>query len=160
MSLIHRTIEEICTDFINESTDYPLLIDRQNEVKPFLKKRLLAQETVTTKPVYGQPYEVSLSDGCKLELLSIPKGSFEMGSPEEEPGHWPDERLHSITFKEEFWMGKHEITQAQWKAVMGSNPSGFKGNDHPVENISWSDAREFCKKLTEMERAAGHIGED
>ena len=145
---------------IRGRTDYPLLIDRQNEVKPFLKKRLSTQEAASAKPVYGQPYEVTLPNQVKLELISIPKGSFEMGSPEEEPGHWSDEWLHTVTFKEEFWMGKYEITQAQWKAVMGSNPSGFKADDHPVENISWSDAREFCKKLTEIERAAGHIGED
>jgi formylglycine-generating enzyme required for sulfatase activity len=54
-------------------------------------------------------------------------------------------------------LGKYEVTQAQWERVMGNNPSRFKGADRPVENVSWSDAVEFCKKLTEMEKKAGRL---
>jgi formylglycine-generating enzyme required for sulfatase activity len=58
-----------------------------------------------------------------------------------------------------FLLGKHEVTQAQWEAVMGNNPSVFKksGADAPVENVSWDDAMAFCKKLNERERAAGRL---
>jgi formylglycine-generating enzyme required for sulfatase activity len=56
-----------------------------------------------------------------------------------------------------FWLGRTEVTQAQWQAIMGGNPSNFKGEDLPVDNVSWDDAMEFCRKLTERERAAGHL---
>ncbi|MSU46260.1 MAG: formylglycine-generating enzyme family protein [Lacunisphaera sp.] len=59
-----------------------------------------------------------------------------------------------------FWLGRTEVTQAQWRAVMGSIPSNFQGDDRPVEQVSWNDAIEFCRKLTERERAAGRIPYD
>lgn len=63
----------------------------------------------------------------------------------------------AVTLTEPFWLGKTEVTQAQWEALMGSNPSLFKGADLPVEQVSWRDANEFCLKLTERELAAGRL---
>ena len=64
-----------------------------------------------------------------------------------------------MTLTQGYWLGKTEVTQAQWEALMGSNPSNFKGADRPVEQVSWSDAKEFCAKLTERERTAGRLPE-
>ena len=64
---------------------------------------------------------------------------------------------HQVTLTKGFYLGKYEVTQAQWEQVMGSNPSEFKGADRPVEQVSWNDAVEFCKKLTVMEKRAGRV---
>ena len=85
-----------------------------------------------------------------LEMVYIPSGEFMMGSPESEKGGYKDERpQHKVTIKQAFYMGKYPITQAQWQAVMGNNPSHFKGEKRPVEEVSWNEAVEFCRRLSE-----------
>jgi formylglycine-generating enzyme required for sulfatase activity len=93
----------------------------------------------------------------KLELLRCPAFAFIMGSPADEMDRSNDETQHLVTISKPFWMGKTEVTQGQWQAVMGNNPSGFKCNDLPVERVSWDDAVSFCKKLTERAKAAGTL---
>ena len=83
-----------------------------------------------------------------LDLVRIHAGSFLMGSPMTEVGRSSMEMQHRVTITKGFWMGKYLVTQEQWEAVMGRNPSCFqKGGDYPVEQVSWEDAMEFCKKL-------------
>jgi len=84
-----------------------------------------------------------------MEFAYIPPGEFMMGSPEDEPERYDDEVLHHVTISKGFYMGTTTVTQGQWKAVMGNNPSSFKddGDEYPVETISWDDANEFIKKL-------------
>ncbi len=92
-----------------------------------------------------------LGNGVVLEMVSIPGGTFIMGSPETEEGRYRDleSPQHQVTVSA-FFAGKYPITQAQWQAVMGNNPSKFKGEKRPVEkNISWDDAVEFCRKLSQ-----------
>ncbi|GBU28599.1 serine/threonine protein kinase [Treponema sp. R8-4-B8] len=93
----------------------------------------------------------------KIEMVSIPAGTFMMGSPTNEPGRYSDETQHSVTLTKSFSMGKYEVTQEQYQAVMGSNPSyywpavtGEKGTPGklPVETVSWYDALVFCNKLS------------
>jgi sulfatase modifying factor 1 len=69
-----------------------------------------------------------------------------MGSPPEEEGRYVDETPHEVELTRGFWLGETEVTQAQWEAVMGSNPSGFRGADRPVEQVSWADARRFISR--------------
>ena len=83
----------------------------------------------------------ALPGGVKLEMAHIEPGSFMMGNGEEK-------RRERIT--EGFWIGKFEVTQAQWEAVMGENPSRFKGADNPVEMVSWDDCQRFLKKLNAL----------
>jgi len=91
-----------------------------------------------------------LGKGVVLEMVSIPGGTFVMGSPETEKGRSKSESpQHEVTV-EPFYMGKYPVTQAQWEAVMGNNPSRFKGKTRPVEKVSWNKAVEFCKRLSEM----------
>ena len=80
-----------------------------------------------------------------------------MGSLENEEGRRDDETRHKVTLTKGFYLGKYEVTQAQWTVVMETNPSEFAGDHLPVEMVSWKDAMEFCRKLTELERAAGRI---
>ncbi len=73
-----------------------------------------------------------------MEFVKIPSGSFMMGSPTSEKGRY-DETQHRVTISKDFYMGKYEVTQAQWQAIMGSNSSNFKGDNLPVEEVSWDD---------------------
>ncbi|MGK7946813.1 MAG: SUMF1/EgtB/PvdO family nonheme iron enzyme [Microcystaceae cyanobacterium] len=86
-----------------------------------------------------------LSNKVELEMVSIPTGEFMMGNNK----YGDDKPIHKVALKG-FYMGKYPITQAQYQAVMGVNPSRFKGDNHPVEQVSWNDAQEFCRKLSEM----------
>ena len=80
---------------------------------------------------------LDLGGGVTLELVWCPPGTFMMGSPEGEGGRNNDETRHRVTLTNEFWLGKTEVTQRQWEAVMGSNPSIVGGHDLPVESVSW-----------------------
>jgi formylglycine-generating enzyme required for sulfatase activity len=72
-----------------------------------------------------------------------------MGSPESEKDSEDSERpQHKVTVPE-FWMGKYPVTQAQYRAVTGKNPSHFKGDNRPVEYVSWHDANSFCKAISQ-----------
>lgn len=81
-----------------------------------------------------------------MELVYVPAGSFMMGSEK----YLKDGPAHQVTIREGFYMGRYEVTQAQWQAVMGSNPSEFKGDNLPVEQVSWNDAQKFIQKLSAM----------
>jgi len=82
-----------------------------------------------------------------IVFLLVEPGTFRMGSPEGEEGRDSDEGpVHEVEITRPFYLGETEVTQAQWKKVMGSNPSHRKGDDLPVENVSWNDAVEFCRK--------------
>jgi formylglycine-generating enzyme required for sulfatase activity len=82
-----------------------------------------------------------------IEMVWCPPGEFLMGSPLAEEGRSEDEKQVRVTLTRGFWLAKTECTQGQWQAVMGSNPSHFKGNRGPVESVSWDEAVSFCEKL-------------
>ncbi len=81
-----------------------------------------------------------------MEFVYVPAGSFMMGS---KTGTADERPVHKVTLREGFYMGRYEITQAQWQSVMGANPSRLKGDDLPVEQVSWTDAQAFIQKLNE-----------
>ncbi|MFB8798852.1 MAG: bifunctional serine/threonine-protein kinase/formylglycine-generating enzyme family protein [Microcoleus sp.] len=91
----------------------------------------------------------NLGDGITIDMIAIPGGSFVMGSPSTEAGRSSDEGPQRTVTVAPFFMGKYEVTQAQYQAVMGNNPSSFKGAKRPVENATWDEAVEFCRKLTQ-----------
>jgi formylglycine-generating enzyme required for sulfatase activity len=90
-----------------------------------------------------------LGNGVTLEMVEIPGGTLIMGSPKSEAGRDLDEGpQHQVTVPV-FFMAKYELTQAQYQAIMGSNPSRFPGNNRPVERVSWNNAVTFCEKLSQ-----------
>ena len=91
-----------------------------------------------------------------LTLVAIHPGSFTMGGAGGGPGRGDEGPPTRVTLSS-FWLGKHEITQAAWSAIMGSNPSDFRNPALPVDTINWNDATEFCRRLSERERAAGRL---
>ncbi|MBQ7590715.1 MAG: formylglycine-generating enzyme family protein [Verrucomicrobia bacterium] len=107
--------------------------------------------------VPGQNGTVSLPGGVYLDLNWIEPGTFTMGSPSDELGRSDDEIQHKVTLSKGYWLGKYEVTQAQYKAVMETNPSHFTGDNNPVDSVSWEEAMAFCTKLTEIEQAAGRL---
>lgn len=85
-------------------------------------------------------------NGVSFKMVTIPGGSFDMGSNE---GDSDEKPVHRVTVPQ-FYMGETEVTQALWEAVMGSNPSYFKGDNNPVENVSWDDCQVFITKLNAL----------
>jgi formylglycine-generating enzyme required for sulfatase activity/predicted Ser/Thr protein kinase len=94
-------------------------------------------------------YTETLRGGVELDMVAIPGGSFIMGAPASEAESHESERPQRQVTLSPFYMSKYPITQAQYQAIMGNNPSQFKGNNRPVENVSWNNAVEFCKKLSQ-----------
>ncbi len=92
-----------------------------------------------------------------MDMVWCPPGTFTMGSPETELDRFSIEYRHQEIISQGFWLGKYELTQSQYQAVMGRNPSEFVGSNNPVEQVTWYDAIEFCTKLTSIERAAGRL---
>ncbi|WP_298906494.1 SUMF1/EgtB/PvdO family nonheme iron enzyme [uncultured Nostoc sp.] len=94
-------------------------------------------------------FEEDLGNGVTLEMVQIPGGTFMMGSPEGEAEREEDESLQRQVTVPKFFMGKYAVTQAQYQTIMGINPSHFKGEKRPVEQVNWDEAVEFCKKLSQ-----------
>ncbi len=91
------------------------------------------------------------SPTLNAKFVLIPAGTFTMGSPKFEEGRYGSEPQHQVTISKPFYMQTTPVTQGQWKAIMGSNPSNFEGDDLPVEQASWNDVQEFIKKLNKQE---------
>ena len=98
------------------------------------------------RPAPEKNIAVDLGGGVKLEMILIPAGEFLMGSPDAEKDAYQDEKpQHRVRITKPFYLGKYAVTQDQWEAVMGSNPSHFKGPQNPVEQVSWEDCQEFLR---------------
>ena len=97
---------------------------------------------------YPQAVSIELGGSVKLELVLVPAGDFLMGSPDSQSDANRDQKpQHRVRITRPFYLGKYLVTQEQWQAVMGNNPSQFRGPKSPVENVSWDDCRQFLDKL-------------
>jgi formylglycine-generating enzyme required for sulfatase activity len=103
----------------------------------------------------GRGHSKMTTNSIGIEFALIPSGSFQMGCSDGDADCQDEEKpQHKVTISNSFYIGKYEVTQGQWKRVMGKNPSEFQncGEDCPVEQVSWNDAQEFISKLCEMEK--------
>ena len=91
---------------------------------------------------------IALGGGVTMEFILIKPGSFTMGS-DENTGDGDESPQHKVTITRPFYLGKFEVTQAQWTVVMGDDPSEFRGMQRPVDTVSWNDCQRFLAKLSE-----------
>ncbi len=103
-----------------------------------------ARQTATAKREATRKPAAERLRGLRFEFVAIEPGEFLMGS---NSGDDDEKPVHRVRLSKPFEMGKYEVTQAQWEAVMGTNPSQFKGADRPVERVSWYSAQAFISKL-------------
>ena len=91
------------------------------------------------------------ANGVSFDMMMVKAGTFTMGATSEMKALNSDEKpTHQVTLTNDYYIGKTEVTQALWKAVMGNNPSYFKGDNLPVENVSWDDCQKFISKLNSL----------
>ena len=94
---------------------------------------------------------IPVKNGITIDMVKVEAGTFMMGATYEMQKPYDDEKpVHQVTLTNNYYMGKYEVTQSLWQVVMGSNPSKFKGDDLPVERVSWNDCQEFISKLNSM----------
>src|SRR5579872_6012288 len=128
--------------------------------------------TSAADPMIGkEPGQVRDDNGLKTKLVWCSAGKFKMGTPvslsiklKTDKKTFPDESQMEVTLTTGFWLGKHEVTQSEWKQVMKTEPWKDKdynkeGEDYPATFVSWNDAGDFCRKFTEQERQAGRIAD-
>jgi len=102
-----------------------------------------------TTDVSGLPptLSVALPDGASLELVRVRPGQFTMGTPDDQQGKDDERPSHTVRITRDFYIGRFPVTQEQYQSIAGQNPSKCPGPRHPADNVSWSDATEFCRKL-------------
>ena len=112
---------------------------------------------ITRSPGRNPCFDETLGEGMALRMMQIPGGTFMMGSPEDELDNYASEQPQHEVSVATFFMGKYPITQAQWRFVaalasleieLNPDPPNFKGDDRPVEQVSWHEAVEFCQRLS------------
>jgi formylglycine-generating enzyme required for sulfatase activity len=125
------------------SNPAPLPVVPSQSVKPSFLSRLFSQPTQAPISTSSNSLILDCGNGVKLELVKVMAGSFNMGCNE----YSYEKPIHRVNLRE-FFIGKYPVTQAQYQAVIGKNPSNFKGDQNPVERVSWHDAVKFCEELS------------
>jgi hypothetical protein len=158
-------------DILNKFNKHPnapeLLSEIVFEVQEGIEKFWEAEDAKFAKAAeirmahrLGFNYPLKIATRVQFGVVAarwIPSGLFVMGSPNEEAGRSPDEVLHEVVLSYGFFMSETECTQEQWQSVMGYNPSSFKGDCFPVEQVSWEESAEFCQKLTMIQQKEGFL---
>ena len=137
-----RLMKEGCEEY---SETVSLAKGERKQVKAVLNKQEVQQSIETTTT--ASEYQTITIDGVSFTMKLVEGGTFQMGSNDcyAESDEKP---VHDVTLSS-YYIGETEVTQALWKAVMGNNPSYFKGDDLPVEQVSWNDCQEFIRKLNQ-----------
>ncbi len=125
-------------------------------------KILTTYVTLLLAVLLGGSASTHATDALPTNMVWISPGTFTMGSPETEPARDEYESPQTqVTITRGFYMGKYEVTQAEYLSVMGKNPSAFTGDlNRPVESVTWDDAVKYCAALTKRERQAGRLGDE
>lgn len=139
-----------------EMKDY-LTMRRQLELSPTEVFVWEVNPVPVPGPQKASPWSVPY---IGIDFAWVPPGAFTMGSPLSEHARLPEEGPQTeVRFTRGIWVGVYEVTQQQFRAVAGSEPSDFRGENRPVESLSWEQANDFCRTLTQIERDAGRLPE-
>jgi len=114
---------------------------------PFIFSLIASVFVIAQEVKPGKVEAINLGKGINLEMVFIPAGKFKMGSPETEKGRQKNEVQHEVAITKSFLIGKYEVTQEQWEALMGKNPSINVGPKLPVTNVSWHECQDFITVL-------------
>ena len=121
------------------------------------QQNIVSQPAVAQQPVVQAPIansdniSIPVKDGISIDMVRVEAGTFTMGATAETKYPYDCEKpTHRVTLTNDYYIGKYEVTQALWKAVMGKNPSFFKGDNLPVEEVSWDDCQDFLSKLNRI----------
>ena len=107
--------------------------------------------STTGSTLSGNTITIPVKNGINIEMVRVEAGTFTMGATQEMKDPYDDEKpTHQVTLTNDYYIGKYEVTQALWKAVMGKNPSKYKGDNLPVERVSWEDCLIFLSKLNSI----------
>ncbi|HZS05405.1 MAG TPA: bifunctional serine/threonine-protein kinase/formylglycine-generating enzyme family protein [Blastocatellia bacterium] len=128
--------------------ELPSEISDQNRAATIALAEPQAPEQAASQLLVLQSFAEDLGNGVSLEMIALPGGTYLIGSPDGQGT--ADEHPQFSVSVSPFFIGRFLVTQAQWQAVMGSNPSLFDSSDHPVECVSWLGAADFCRKLSRM----------
>jgi formylglycine-generating enzyme required for sulfatase activity len=123
--------------------DWAMVVNTQKQATQ--KPTIIAPPTIIQSKQAATNFTQNLGSGITLDMIFVEGGTFMMGSNDGKDSEKP---VHSVTL-DSFYIGKFQVTQAQWKAIMGNNPSLFKGDNLPVEQVSWHDVQEFIEKLNQ-----------
>ena len=113
---------------------------------------IVAQQPVVQAPIANSDnITIPVKDGISIDMVRVEAGTFTMGATAEMKDLYKNEKpTHRVTLTNDYYIGKYEVTQELWQAVMGNNPSHFKGDNLPVEQVSWNDCQRFLSKLNRI----------
>ena len=153
-----------CDGYESEEGMVKLKASAPSNIQITLTKEAMAiQQNIVSQPIVAQqPMEqtpvtkvnnisIPVKDGISIDMVRVEAGTFTMGATAEmeDPMDW-EKPTHRVTLTNDYYIGKYEVTQALWQAVMGNNPSYFKGDNLPVEQVSWDDCQDFLSKLNRI----------
>ena len=115
-------------------------------------KSTSSPQTTSSSPTTpsGSVISIPVKDGVSIEMVKVEAGTFTMGATKGMYNSGIEKPAHKVTLTQNYYIGKYEVTQAIWEAVMGDNPSYFKGENLPVDNVSWEDCQLFVERLNGM----------
>jgi formylglycine-generating enzyme required for sulfatase activity len=146
------TVTVVATRIVLEKPDDALFEKPADYEGPDFPKDPVARIRPKRKKVDVFKLPATLENGVGMTLVLVKPSTFKMGSPEDEPKRRTTEIQHEVTLEHPYYIGATEVTQGQWKEVMGADsPSHFKGENLPVEKVTWEEAKEFCARLSQKE---------
>ena len=145
------TFDDYGVEKLESNRTYELIVVTYPAITPNMTNQPLnPQQSTSQKPptVSDNTISIPVKKGISIDMVRVEAGTFTMGATPEMENPFDNEKpIHQVTLTNDYYIGKYEVTQALWKAVMGKKPSRFKGDNLPVVSVSWNDCQKFISKL-------------